>query len=84
MKLAETATKRVTDAVADVADVLTPAQRADLGQRSSAGSAGSAANFPAFVPPHPNVGVPTFGHDRRPKSEKSDFGWQGHGAARHG
>ena len=33
MKLAETATKRVTDAVADVADVLTPAQRADLGQR---------------------------------------------------
>ena len=33
MKLAETATKRVTDAVADIADVLTPAQRADLGQR---------------------------------------------------
>ena len=32
MKLAETATKRVTDAVADVADVLTPAQRADLGR----------------------------------------------------
>jgi hypothetical protein len=30
MKLAETATKRVTDAVADVAEVLTPAQRADL------------------------------------------------------
>ena len=30
MKLAETATKRVTDAVADVADVLTPAQRTDL------------------------------------------------------
>ena len=33
MKLAETATKRVTDAVADIADVLTPAQRAELGQR---------------------------------------------------
>jgi len=33
MKLAETATKRITDAVADVADVLTPAQRAELGQR---------------------------------------------------
>lgn len=33
MKLAETATKRVTDAVADIADVLTPAQRADLAQR---------------------------------------------------
>jgi protein CpxP len=33
MKLAETATKRATDAVADIADVLTPAQRADLGQR---------------------------------------------------
>ena len=33
MKLAETATKRVTDAAADIADVLTPAQRADLGQR---------------------------------------------------
>lgn len=33
MKLAETATKRVTDAVADIADILTPAQRADLGQR---------------------------------------------------
>jgi periplasmic protein CpxP/Spy len=33
MKLAETATRRVTDAVADIADVLTPAQRADLGQR---------------------------------------------------
>jgi Spy/CpxP family protein refolding chaperone len=33
MKLAETATKRVTDAVADIAEVLTPAQRADLGQR---------------------------------------------------
>ena len=33
MKLAETATKRITDAVADIADVLTPAQRADLAQR---------------------------------------------------
>jgi Spy/CpxP family protein refolding chaperone len=33
MKLAETATKRVTDAVADVAEVLTPAQRADLARR---------------------------------------------------
>jgi len=33
MKLAETATKRITDAVADIADVLTPAQRAELGQR---------------------------------------------------
>ncbi len=33
MKLAETATRRVTDAVADIADVLTPAQRAELGQR---------------------------------------------------
>ncbi len=33
MKLAETATRRVTDAVADIADVLTPAQRADLAQR---------------------------------------------------
>ena len=33
MKLAETATKRVADAVADVAEVLTPAQRADLGRR---------------------------------------------------
>jgi Spy/CpxP family protein refolding chaperone len=33
MKLADTATKRVTDAVADIADVLTPAQRADLAQR---------------------------------------------------
>ena len=33
MKLAETATKRVTDAVADIADVLTPAQRAELAQR---------------------------------------------------
>jgi len=30
MKLAETATKRAADAVADVAEVLTPAQRADL------------------------------------------------------
>jgi Spy/CpxP family protein refolding chaperone len=33
MKLAEAATKRITDAVADIGDVLTPAQRADLGQR---------------------------------------------------
>jgi periplasmic protein CpxP/Spy len=33
MKLAETATKRVTDAVADIAEVLTPAQRADLANR---------------------------------------------------
>jgi protein CpxP len=33
MKLADAATKRVTDAVADIGDVLTPAQRADLGQR---------------------------------------------------
>jgi Spy/CpxP family protein refolding chaperone len=33
MKLADTATKRVTDAVADIAEVLTPAQRADLAQR---------------------------------------------------
>lgn len=33
MKLADAATKRITDAVADIADVLTPAQRADLGQR---------------------------------------------------
>jgi len=33
MKLAETATRRITDAVADIAEVLTPAQRADLGQR---------------------------------------------------
>jgi hypothetical protein len=33
MKLAETATKRVADAVADVAEVLTPAQRADLARR---------------------------------------------------
>jgi Spy/CpxP family protein refolding chaperone len=33
MKLAETATKRITDAVANVAEVLTPAQRAELGQR---------------------------------------------------
>ena len=33
MKLAETATRRITDAVADIADVLTPAQRAELGQR---------------------------------------------------
>ena len=33
MKLAETATRRVTDAVADIADVLTPAQRGDLAQR---------------------------------------------------
>jgi Spy/CpxP family protein refolding chaperone len=33
MKLAEAATKRVTDAVADIAEVLTPAQRADLANR---------------------------------------------------
>jgi hypothetical protein len=33
MKLAETATKRVADAVADIAEVLTPAQRADLARR---------------------------------------------------
>ena len=33
MKLADAATKRVADAAADIADVLTPAQRADLGQR---------------------------------------------------
>ena len=33
LKLADTATKRVTDAVADIAEVLTPAQRADLAQR---------------------------------------------------
>jgi protein CpxP len=33
MKLADAAAKRVTDAVADIGDVLTPAQRADLGQR---------------------------------------------------
>jgi periplasmic protein CpxP/Spy len=33
IKLADTATKRVTDAVADIAEVLTPAQRADLSQR---------------------------------------------------
>jgi len=33
MKLAETATKRVADAVADVAEVLTPAQRADLARQ---------------------------------------------------
>lgn len=33
MKLADTATKRITDAVADVADILTPAQRADLNKR---------------------------------------------------
>jgi Spy/CpxP family protein refolding chaperone len=33
MKLADTATKRVADAVADVAEVLTPAQRADLARR---------------------------------------------------
>ena len=43
MKLAETATKRVTDAVADVAEVLTPgAARRPRPQRSSAGSAGAA------------------------------------------
>ena len=46
MKLADAATKRVTDAVADIGDVLTPAQRADLGSASSAGSAGSAARLP--------------------------------------
>jgi protein CpxP len=33
MKLADAATKRLTDAVADIGDVLTPAQRADLAQR---------------------------------------------------
>ena len=33
MKLADAATKRITDAVADIGDVLTPAQRADLAQR---------------------------------------------------
>jgi protein CpxP len=33
MKLADAATKRVSDAVADVAEVLTPAQRADLANR---------------------------------------------------
>src|SRR3954470_2536724 len=33
MKLADAATKRISDAVADIGDVLTPAQRADLGQR---------------------------------------------------
>jgi len=33
MKLADAATKRITDALADIGDVLTPAQRADLGQR---------------------------------------------------
>jgi periplasmic protein CpxP/Spy len=33
MKLADAATKRVTDAVADIGDVLTAAQRADLAQR---------------------------------------------------
>lgn len=33
MKLADAATKRITDAVADIGDILTPAQRADLGQR---------------------------------------------------
>jgi Spy/CpxP family protein refolding chaperone len=33
MKLADAATKRVSDAVADIGDVLTAAQRADLGQR---------------------------------------------------
>ena len=33
MKLAETATKRISDAVADIAEVLTPGQRADLAQR---------------------------------------------------
>jgi Spy/CpxP family protein refolding chaperone len=33
MKLADAATKRVTDAVADIAEVLTPAQRADLANR---------------------------------------------------
>ena len=33
MKLVETATKRVADAVADIAEVLTPAQRADLARR---------------------------------------------------
>src|SRR4051812_22606463 len=33
MKLAETATRRISDAVADIAEVLTAAQRADLGQR---------------------------------------------------
>ena len=33
MKLADAAAKRITDAVADIGDVLTPAQRADLGQR---------------------------------------------------
>jgi protein CpxP len=33
MKLAEAATKRVSDALADVAEVLTPAQRADLASK---------------------------------------------------
>ena len=33
MKLADAATKRITDAVADIGEVLTPAQRADLAQR---------------------------------------------------
>ena len=33
MKLAETAAKRVTNSVGDIAEVLTPAQRADLAQR---------------------------------------------------
>jgi Spy/CpxP family protein refolding chaperone len=33
MKLIDSATKRATTAVADIADVLTPAQRADLAQR---------------------------------------------------
>ena len=33
MKRADAATKRITDAVADIGDVLTPAQRADLAQR---------------------------------------------------
>jgi Spy/CpxP family protein refolding chaperone len=33
MKLAETAARRITDSVGDIAEVLTPAQRADLAQR---------------------------------------------------
>jgi Spy/CpxP family protein refolding chaperone len=33
MKLAEAATKRISDAVADIAEVLTPGQRAELAQR---------------------------------------------------
>ena len=43
MKLAETAAKRVTDLVGDIAEVLTPAQRGISPNASNAGSAGAVA-----------------------------------------